>query len=126
MPRYELLADWLLTPGPIDIATMWQALLDCLTRLHHSGGCHRNVHERNVVVDGLRPLLIDFQLAVDVEPTSGCFDLCGPASRVAVPQAHSHAGINEVVWWDSPTPHVRCIWHDFGPLSTYREEQQLS
>src|ERR1700682_917095 len=114
-PGLTLLADWLKEADKDAIQAVGRDILGCTDRLHAAGLCHRDVHERNVVLDDLRPLLIDFELAIEVPPDQACYDLLGPASGTPLPGIHREINLVDDVWWDSPTPHVRCLCSDFGP-----------
>ena len=46
--------------------------------LHRAGICHRDLKADEIVVDGEQPLLIDFELGTEVDPTGPCYDVLGP------------------------------------------------
>jgi hypothetical protein len=126
MPRLEVLKDRLETASPADRRRVAHAVLACLERLHASGICHRDAHCENVVLDGARALLVDFELACDVDPGRPCYDLLGPTSGVPVPWQHEWLGIRDGVWWDSSAAQVRQLWQDLGRLEDMRSFEPKS
>jgi hypothetical protein len=94
-----------------------RAILDCIEGVHAAGMCHRDVHRDNFVVDGAKVLLIDFELARNVDPKSPCYDLIGPPSGVEVPQQHTFLGVTEGFWWDSSATRKTMLWREFGHLA---------
>ena len=123
MPRLTPLGEWLQRASPTQKKALARSLLDCVQRLHSLGICHRDLHVGNVVVEGDRPFLVDFELALRTPAAGSCYDLMGPASGVRVPFRHEFLEIAEGVWWDTPTtsPRVRAIWRDLGGLEEVRD-----
>jgi hypothetical protein len=118
MRRFTTLGQWMERASPEHRREMARALLDCVRGLHALGICHQDLHVDNVVVDGTRPLLIDFELALRTSPGKPCYDLVGPAeSGVPVHERHLFKGITQGVWWDSPTTQVRTIGRYLGSVA---------
>jgi len=112
---------WLLADhGAGDRALMRSALLDLIRAAHGAGVCHRDLHSGNIVVIEERPLLVDLDLAVEVDSRWPCYDLAGPSERVPIPHGHvvqgGIIGANGV-WWDAPKD-PRWINPNVGPLGT--------
>mgnify|MGYP001384190172 CR=1 FL=1 len=116
MQRFRPLHRWLDGAGAEHTRELARSLLDCVRRLHALGICHQDLHVDNVVVDGVRPLLIDFELALRTSRANPCYDLVGPTSGVPVHARHLFKGISEGVWWDSPTAQVRTIGRYLGSV----------
>ena len=76
-----------------------------MIRLIHSLGiCHRDLHEGNIVVKAGKPMVIDLEHAVEVDPLWPCYDLYGPSDRIQLLPEHEEfrdmlgpTGI----WWDA-------------------------
>jgi tRNA A-37 threonylcarbamoyl transferase component Bud32 len=118
MRCFTRLRTWLETASPEHQHELARSLLECVRRLHALGICHQDLHVDNVVVDGARPLLIDFELALRTSPDKPCYDLVGPAaSGVPVHGRHLFQGIIEGVWWDSPTTQVTTIGRSLGSVA---------
>jgi hypothetical protein len=120
MPRLTVLTKWLETASADDKQMIAHSLIACIERLHCAGICHRDVHRENIVLDGARPLLIDFELSAGVDPSCPCYDLLGPASGVPLPSQHEFLGLVHGIWWDSTSSHVRQLWRDLGRLAEIR------
>lgn len=72
--------------------------------IHFLGICHRDLHEGNVVVKAARPMVIDLEHAVEVDPSWPCHDLYGPSDRFQL--LPEHEGFGEMlgstgIWWDA-------------------------
>jgi hypothetical protein len=107
---------WQQNATPAELAEMRLLVIELITSVHAFGICHRDLHQNNLVLDDRRPLVIDLELACEVDPESPCYDLYGPSDTVPVPEQHVVVGGGyEVhgVWWDSPMDGLHRI---FGPL----------
>ncbi len=87
-----------------EIKFMGCRVLEMIRTMHALGICHRDLHEDNVLVKEGRPLVIDLEHAVEVDPSWPCYDLFGPndlipllPEHVAYAQQLGPTGI----WWDS-------------------------
>jgi tRNA A-37 threonylcarbamoyl transferase component Bud32 len=116
MKRFTMLGEWLEGASPERKRELARSLLECVRRLHALGICHQDLHVDNVAVDGTRPLLIDFELALRTSSDQPCYDLVGPASGVPVHERHLFKEITEGVWWDSSTTQVRTIGRYLGSV----------
>jgi serine/threonine protein kinase len=111
------LRDWLGKSTSNETKVMARHVLRQVQELHRAGVCHRDLKADDIVVDGDQPLLIDFELGTEVDPTGPCYDLLGPqASGILLPPIHDYVGLRDGVWWDTPTTLVRPLWHDLGRL----------
>ena len=112
--RFEV---WWRSASPAELAEMRSCVLELIEGIHALGVCHRDLHDRNLVLDGGKPLVIDLELACEVDPAWRCYDLYGPSD--SIPVAEQHADFNDGhhsvhgVWWDSPVSGLRSV---FGPL----------
>jgi hypothetical protein len=97
-----------------------RAVLACIDGVHAAAMCHRDVHRDNFVLDGAKALLIEFELACNVEPARPCYDLIGPASGVPVHERHTFLGVTEGFWWDSSATRKTMLWQEFGQLADVR------
>ena len=63
-------------------ADMRPLVLELVRSMHALGICHRDLHDRNLVLrrEDETPLVIDLELACDVDPSGACYDLDGPPS----------------------------------------------
>lgn len=105
MERGMPLSEWLKSATTDDRAIMRARLIALVRGVHAAGVCHRDLHVSNIILvkDG-KPLVIDPEHALEVDPRGPCFDICGPKSRVPVAPDHvaqpgpiSTTG----VWWDA-------------------------
>ena len=87
---------------------MGERVLALVRTVHPLRICHRDLHLDNLIVDDNRqPLVIDLELACEVEPTWPCYDLGGPLAEVLVPRDHAAQvalGMPNGVWWDAALP----------------------
>lgn len=86
-------------------ADMRPLVLELVRSMHALGICHRDLHDRNLVLrrEDETPLVIDLELACDVDPSGACYDLDGPTLAIPVPGAHVRVGgaFAAGVWWGS-------------------------
>lgn len=71
------------------------------------------------MVDGDRPLVIDLELACEVDPAWRCYDLTGPSAEVQVPEEHAVQGGRigrHGVWWDAPLEGPQSLGSILGPV----------
>jgi tRNA A-37 threonylcarbamoyl transferase component Bud32 len=116
--RHVTLTEWVQTDRA-DLKAMGLLVLEQIHKLHAAGVCHRDLKLSEIVVDGDRPLLIDFDLSTEASPEQPCYDLLGPASGVPLPPIHACVGITQGVWWDTAAPQIgNPLWRLFGPLKT--------
>ena len=77
-------------------------VVELIKTMHQLGVCHRDLHAGNVVVGPEdRPLAIDVEWAIEVDPAWPCYDLEGPSSLIPTLPEHVAAGgsLAEGVWW---------------------------
>lgn len=114
------LAEWWPTADPEQLSGMRGRLLQLIEAMHTLGVCHRDLHDRNVVIGpGGRPLAIDLELACDLSPGQRCYDLRGPSDQIPVPVQHIRVGgsFRGGVWWGSrDLGGYRALGEIFGPL----------
>ena len=123
--RLMTLDEWLVTASSTDIDDMGRRLVQTVESMHAVGVCHRDLHVGNLLVDQNRPLIIDLELAKDVDPAGPCYDLQGPSSEVPIPQDHLSLGGDIAkygVWWDAPLqpPYPRPLHTVFGASDALR------
>jgi tRNA A-37 threonylcarbamoyl transferase component Bud32 len=118
MPRLTNFETWLSTADNEARRRVGASLAQVIHRLHAAGVCHRDLHVGNVVLEGARPYLIDFELAAWSDPSLRCYDFVGPNEAIDLPVAHRRVGLLDGVWWDSPTPFVRTLRAALGPVAT--------
>jgi Phosphotransferase enzyme family len=116
LPRRLPMTNWLESATGPEFLEMRYLLLQLLSRLHSAGICHRDCHRENIVLDKGLPVLIDFELAIECDPNTPCYDLVGPASGITLPDQHQSIGLFAGVWWDSPFVGMANLVKDFGPL----------
>lgn len=115
--------DWLSGRPSDQVEVMASAAVGLIEGVHALGICHRDLHRANLVIGGDgRPLVVDLELAHEVDPTGPCFDFYGPGT--GIPVAEQHRALDRVafevyvengVWWDSPAEGLGRI---FGPLAS--------
>lgn len=112
--RFEV---WWRSASPAELEELRASVLELIEAIHALGVCHRDLHERNLVLDGGKPLVIDLELACEVNPEWRCYDLYGPSELIPVAEQHVavNDGLHSVhgVWWDSPANGLHLV---FGPL----------
>lgn len=113
---HHRLTDWLNGANETDIEAMKIRLLEQIRILHGAGVCHRDLKVQDIVLDGDRPLFVDFELAAGVDPTMPCYDLMGPASGISAPFVHQIIGLRDGVWWDTPNTLVSPLSAIFGQM----------
>lgn len=116
LERCTPFATWRRSVGATELSVMRAAVLDLIADVHALGVCHRDLHEGNLVVRGDRPLVIDLELACEVDPGGLCYDLTGPCEAIPVAEQHldrADAYAEHGVWWDSPCDGLAKV---FGPL----------
>ena len=85
-----------------DLDSMYPKVVSVIQSLHGQGICHRDLHDRSLVLDKeLNPLIIDFELACDVDSNVRCYNFYGPSETVPVPSRHIEVGraFAKGVWW---------------------------
>jgi len=98
------------------LAEMRLRVVALIRSIHRLGVCHRDLHARNLVLDGGHPLVIDLELACEVDPEGPCYDTHGPCEAIPVPEQHRAVGGEygvHGVWWDSPADGLN---RAFGPI----------
>ncbi len=119
MPRLINFESWLATADNAARRELGASLVEVVQHLHRAGICHRDLHVANLVLDGTRPYIIDFELATWSDPAVRCYDFFGPNAAVELPVAYERIGLWDGVWWDSPTPWVRTLGSVLGPAAAY-------
>lgn len=102
------LTTWLHNEGegrtPDERQRLATDLRSAIAVVHARGICHRDLHAENVVVDGSRPLLVDFELALfGVDPMGPCYDLVGATAMLRKPYAHHQHPQHPVHWHQGPS-----------------------
>ncbi len=95
-------SDWWREATAMDIDLMYPKVVSIIRTLHEHGICHRDLHDCNLVLDEeLYPLMIDFELACDVDTHVRCYDVYGPSKSVSIPPKHLEIGraFGNGVWW---------------------------
>jgi hypothetical protein len=101
------LNEWKQSATREALAAMRPLVRELINGMHALGICHRDLHDRNVVIGpGDVPLAIDMEHACDAHPRGPCYDLVGPSSGIPVPLHHARQGgvIAEGIWWGSGDP----------------------
>ena len=78
--------------GMLQIEQLRRRLIELIRAVHALGICHRDLHDGDIVLDGDRPLVIDVDLACDVDQHWPCYDVYGPSDLIPVPKAHLEVG----------------------------------
>ena len=122
LKKYDRFDLWWRSASPGELLEMRASVLHLIEGVHALGVCHRDLHERNLVLDGGIALVIDLELACEVNPAWRCYDLYGPSE--SIPVAEQHVAVNDGhhsvhgVWWDSPVSGLHLV---FGPLQKPEE-----
>lgn len=111
--------EWRAGRSKWEVDEMANAVVQLIEHVHALGVCHRGLHSSNLLVgtDG-RPVVVDLELACEVDPARPCFDFYGPVSGVPIAEQHVQVGGDYAVngvWWDSPIAGLAQV---FGPLVT--------
>lgn len=99
------LTDWLTSANPEVVAATRPKVLALVHGIHAQGICHRDLHIENVVLVSGRPMAIDFEHAIEVDPEWPCYDLSGPSECVPLLPAHAEwSGVLGTygISWDGP------------------------
>jgi hypothetical protein len=101
------LQGWLVSASEPEVAPMGRRVFALVCSMHGLGICHRDLHLGNLLVDSAQqPLVIDLELACEIDPRWPCYDLGGPSAEVPVPLDHARLAslIPNGVWWDAELP----------------------
>jgi predicted Ser/Thr protein kinase len=115
LPLLRTFTDWLDSANAEQKLLIARRVLAQLRLLHQAGVCHRDLKAGDIVMEGDKPLFIDFELGTAVDPGSPCYDLLGPSCGVPLPPIHAAIGLTEGVWWDSTYPTT--LWHYLGHVA---------
>ncbi len=115
LPLLRTFTDWLGSASAEQKLIVTRRVLDQVRLLHRAGVCHRDLKASDIVMEGDKPLFIDFELGIEVDPDRPCYDVLGPSSGVPLPPIHAAIGLTEGVWWDSTYPTT--LWHYFGHVA---------
>ena len=123
--RGQPFREWWPRASAPALAAMRSRVLDLIRKVHALGICHRDLHDGNLILRRAdRPLVIDMELACDVDPLGPCYDLLGPTAVVPVPAAHLSVGgaFAQGVWWGSNLRgsgySCTALGEIFGPLQS--------
>ena len=88
LERCEPLSSWRKKSDQSEIKMMGRRVLEMIRAMHSLGICHRDLHDDNVVVKAGKPLVIDLEHAVEVDPAWPCYDLYGPNDLIPLLPEH--------------------------------------
>ena len=120
LERCDSFGEWSRHATEAETADMKSKVVTLIESIHALGVCHRDLHERNLVLWHGRPLVIDLELACAVDPAWSCYDLFGPSDSVRVAEQHLEDGLANGVWWEAkvePRRRLTTMCEIFGPLN---------
>lgn len=104
LERCQTFSEWRRYSNDDQLRRMGLDVLELFRAVHALDICHRDLHEGNLLVKDDRPLVIDLEHAVEVDPTWPCYDLYGPSDQVPILPDHQKAGGilgTTGIWWDA-------------------------
>jgi len=113
-----LLHEWIKKERPLRPKNeMKERLVKAMKGLRNRGIAHRDLHAKNILLDGdLNPLFIDFEFSTACNPSLPSYDLLGPKASMIDPP-HIHAELDIEVFWNSNSNKVSSLSHYFGVYS---------